>query len=178
MKNNRRTFLKIASLSAATTIVPKGFSLTAHHPPAAIADGTSLIGLSAASFRPWIGSRFGFVDYTGAYLILLAVDESVKPDALPGAPKLVGRTRLRTDPNFTISFALRFQTIGMATQMKQTSYLLTHNGLGRFPLFLVPAVGRAAQICTAQFSAPPTAPIGIGRPVPVRPVHGSVIGQE
>ncbi len=178
MNNDRRTFLKIASFSAATTFVPKGFALTAPHAPTATADGTTLIGLSAASFRPWIGSRFGFVDYSGAHLILLAVDEQAQPEAAPAAPKLVGRTRLHTEPIFTISFALRFQIVGMADQMKQNSYLLAHNGLGRFPLFLVPAAGRSAKTCTAQFSAPPTVPLGISRPIPVPPGHRSIFGQD
>jgi hypothetical protein len=169
MKNDRRNFLKIASLSAAASaVVPKGFALTARHAPAALSDSTVLIGLSAASFRPWIGSRFGLVDRSGGYLVLLSVDEQVEAAAIVGA-RVVGQTALNKQPSYTASFALRFRIVGIAGQLKQETYLLTHNGLGRFPLFLVPSGDPAKHTCSAQFSAPPASARGIvGGPTPVR----------
>jgi hypothetical protein len=165
MKNDRRTFLKIASLSAAVTAVaPTGFALTARRAPAVLSDSTVLIGLSAASFRPWIGSRFGLVDYSSGYLELLSVDEQAEPTALPGA--VGGRSK---HADYTVSFALRFNIVGIAGQLKQDTYLLSHNGLGRFPLFLVPSNDAATRTCSAQFSAPPiSARNVIGGPMPVR----------
>jgi hypothetical protein len=170
MKNDRRNFLKITSLSAAASaVMPKGFALTAHRTPAALSDSTVLIGLSAASFRPWIGSRFGLVDRSSGYLVLLSVDEQVEPVAMVGAARVVGQTGLRKQANHTVSFALHFKIVGISNQLKQETYLLTHNGLGRFPLFLVPSGDPATRTCSAQFSAPPlSARSVIGGPTPVR----------
>jgi hypothetical protein len=167
MKNDRRNFLKIASLSAAASaVVPRGFALTAHRAPAALSDATVLIGLSAESFRPWIGSRFGLVDRSGGYLVLLSVDEQVQPAAMVGGRRVVGQTALSKPASYTVSFALHFKIVGIAGQLKQDTYLLTHNGLGRFPLFLVASGDPATHTCSAQFSAPPaSARSVIGGPI-------------
>lgn len=167
MKNDRRNFLKIASLSAAaTTVFPHAFALTAPRAPAAGTDATVLIGLSAASFKPWIGSRFGLVDYSSAHLVLTNVDEQAHSAAI-AAPPVIGHPAHSREINYTVSFSLRFQIIGMARQLRQDTYLLSHNGLGRFPLFLVPSGDSASSTCSAQFSAPPARGF-VGAPLPVR----------
>lgn len=167
MKNDRRNFLKIASLSAvATSFLPRGFALTAQRAVAASADATVLLGLSAASFKPWIGSRFGLVDYSNAHLVLTSVNEQLHSAPVATTPR-AGQPAASKQPMYTLGFSLRFQINGLSHPLKQDTYLLSHNGLGRFPLFLVPSGKSALSTCSAQFSAPPARGL-VGSPLPVR----------
>jgi hypothetical protein len=118
---------------------------------------TIFAGVSSQTFEQWIGSSFrvSLGKQSQGSLLLTAVNV-IKP----ANPQAHENTKLQPEggsilgslkqPSVT-SFSLHFQRSG--TPLQQNTYLLDHNWLGTFPLFLVPSgLSARSSTCTAVFS--------------------------
>ncbi len=169
MGSTRRNFLQRAVLSAFAVNFPLS-ALTQKvlsHPGKSFDPETLGIfkGVSCQTFEPWIGSRFGVSlnNMPQGSLILVSVDDA---DSETG-PTTSAETKeepyrantvLRIGPisgsskvSAISSFSLHFQRIGNA--LPQDTYMLSHDWLGTFPLFIVPSGLFGAQsTCAAIFA--------------------------
>jgi hypothetical protein len=154
MATSRRHFLQDAAIVAAATAFPCG-ALAAI--PAAIDNENALANLSAATFEPWIQSRFEVSrnSRSEGSLLLIAVNEAkpVKAGATPGnrtvGPGISPLSALTTPK--VDSFTLQFQRTG--APLPQETYTLKHAWLGTFQLLLVPSgIGGRISTCSAVFS--------------------------
>jgi hypothetical protein len=155
MLRSRRLFLTNAALSLLAVKLPySAFAQNHINDQDYGFDPESLAlfdGVSRQTFEPWIGSRFrlSLNNKSLGSLVLLSVSEisanaREAPDDSPAMP----RARLAhgsSDQSATTSFSLRFQGTGAA--LPQNTYMLVHDWLGSFPLFLVPS-GRKGTGCT------------------------------
>jgi len=165
MGSTRRSFLQRAALSALAVNSPLGAlaQKLLNGPGRGFEPETLAIfnGVSRQTFEPWIGSRFlvSLNNKPQGLLLLLSVDDAA-PEASPETKdepyvaNTVRRTGLipRTSSESAItSFSLHFQRIG--TALPQDTYMLSHDWLGTFPLFLVPSgISGAQATCTATFA--------------------------
>jgi len=122
-------------------------------------------GVSSQTFEPWIGSRFrvSLNNKPRGSLTLLSVDDA---DSEPGPEtsaeakeepyrattvRTIGPVSGSSKASAITSFSLHFQRIGNA--LPQDTYMLSHNWLGTFPLFIVPSgLSGAQSTCTAIFT--------------------------
>lgn len=159
MKSTRRLFLQETGLLALATVLPTAVlaqSSDALNPTFSEENLAGLKNLSAATFEPWIGSRFS-ISLNGVskgWLLLTAVDSPSAPKAADLLEKPADwngpRATSGNTPEVT-SFALRFERTG--TPLVQETYLLEHDWLGKFPLLLVPSgLAGSKTTCTATFS--------------------------
>jgi hypothetical protein len=167
MKPTRRLFLQSAALSALATGLPlsafarellntgtKGFD------PEVLA---IFDGVSAQTFEPWIGSKFG-VSLNNLHQGSLVLQSVKEAEAEAGAnaelaagPYLESTFRrvsplpgTSNAPPMT-SFSLQFQRTG--SPLRQETYMLSHDWLGTFPLLLVPSgLAGTPSTCTATFT--------------------------
>jgi len=160
----RRLFLQRAAFS----IIAANFPLLASAQelfgsPAKGFDPESLAlfdDVSAQTFEPWIGSRFrvSLNGQTRGSLVLLSVNEigtepQEDPDDANVILKMTPVSRFSNQSAIT-SFSLNFRGSGAA--LSQDTYMLAHDWLGNFPLFLVPSgLSGANATYTAVFSLLP-----------------------
>jgi hypothetical protein len=161
VSSSRRLFLQDATLALATVMFPMGgLSQNQLHDQSDVFNPENLtifFGVSSQTFEQWIGSSFrvslGKQSQGSLLLASVKVTEAAKSQARegitfqPGAGVIFGSLK---QPSVA-SFSLHFQRSG--TPLQQNTYLLDHNWLGTFPLFLVPS-GLSARLstCTAVFS--------------------------
>lgn len=113
-------------------------------------------GVSRQTFEPWIGARF-FVSLNKrpmGSIVLLSVDD-LDPNAktMPDSAEIPIRGSSVTRASTITGFSLQFKRTG--TPLHQDTYLLSHDWLGTFPLFLVPSGLPGVQsTCTAVFAQP------------------------
>lgn len=157
MNPTRRYFLQGASLAALTSTLPP-IAFGQQHPKSQseVMDDESLSifdGISPETFEQWIGSSFR-LSLKGKQVdtvVLIAVTKIASPETAssPRTPQIVG-TKAAVRPS-TSSFSLRFR--GTQNALSQDTYMLTHDWLGTFPLFLVPSGPGAKQSTyTATFN--------------------------
>jgi hypothetical protein len=114
-------------------------------------------GVSPATFEQWIGSRFRVSkkNRTQGSLVLFSVSVIEIPKPRVSTPvtfqtNSVSIFKLVKTPEIN-TFSLRFRRSGIP--LPQDTYMLDHNWLGTFPLFLVPSgLTGQATTCTAIFS--------------------------
>jgi len=162
MKATRRHFLETAALSAiSVSLLPKLFAQRNSKSPTRSFDPDSLSifqDVSAKTFEPWIGSRFAVTldNRRLGSLVLVAVDEPEKEERArwgTGAsvtPLNPNGSRKAVEGPATTNFYLRFA--GTGKSLPQETYLLTHDWLGTFPLFLVPCGPGSKPTYTATFT--------------------------
>lgn len=169
MNSTRRLFLQKAALSIVAVNFPLSAfcqkllnSQTKGFDPETLA---IFNGVSSQTFEPWIGSRFrvSLNNKPRGSLVLLSVDDA---DSETGSETSAGtkqepyraNTVRRIGPvsgsskeSAITSFSLHFQRVGNA--LPQDTYMLSHNWLGTFPLFIVPSgLSGAQSTCTAIFT--------------------------
>ena len=161
MRSTRRLFLHNATFSAiAASVLPGAFGEGRSNGRAENFSQQDLAvfgGTSIRTFEPWIGSRFR-VSLHGkpmGALVLLSVEDLIpKPITQSDSPATSNRIGPEMRPVFEpemSSFALHFK--GPATALPQDTYKVTHDWLGSFSLFLVPAGPSARRAtCTAVFT--------------------------
>ncbi len=155
MSLTRRRFLGTASLSAlASAALPTVFAQTIapwKDDPFKLQNLDILANASEETFKPFIGESFAMIQGGRRLdsLTLLAVTPAAPP---PSASKSSDAgSPARRSGQTVISFSLSFQ--GSGASQPQGTYTLNKNGLGSFPLFLVPGgPGKAPQTYTAIFS--------------------------
>ena len=160
MNSTRRLFLQGAALSVIAANLPSAFAqeqLKGRNISFDPESLTLLNGVSSQTFEPWIGSSFSVSlnNKSSGSLVLLSVN-NLKPEArdvAPGPNGLVPRHPV-PKPSFeeaVVSFSLKFRRIG--EPLPQNTYILSHDWLGTFPLFLVPSgLPGPRSTCTAVFS--------------------------
>lgn len=117
---------------------------------------TPFDGVSRQTFEPWVGARFlvSLNQKSMGSLVLLSVDDldpgtKTTPDSAGMPIKGGSVTRAST----ITGFSLQFKRTG--TPLRQDTYLLSHDWLGTFPLFLVPSgLFGVESTCTAVFAQP------------------------
>jgi len=160
MSLTRRLFLRNTALSAiAVKLFPAAFAQkhligqdqTINEENLAVLDG-----LTRQSFEAWIGSGFRASlnrKPMGSLILLSVEDES--PNIRDGSngeasARPVGQV-LRPGREPAANFSLQFRASGAA--LPQDTYLLSHDWLGTFPLFLVPSgLSTRRPTCTAIFN--------------------------
>ena len=154
MKLSRRRAIQLASMSAIATAAGTAFAAGASSQNSGVFSNENLIlyeNISAAVFQPWVGTVFTISGPSGAggKLTLKAV---ANLSALaPPAANTSSRTKV---PGTRVTgFTLTFQGTGKA--LPQTTYTLTHPGLGSFSVFLVPSGGKGQPTYTAVFTFAP-----------------------
>jgi len=120
---NRRRFVKLATVSGAAALLPRALGATGR-PGAAEASAAGTRG----RFLSQLGRPFLAHDVEGAPVRLVLAE--VQDPAVLGAPGLEGHPEC-----FSASF------LGSAGRLRQGTHALANAGLGRLSLFLVP-VGR------------------------------------
>jgi len=161
VSSSRRLFLQNATLALAAVMFPiGGLSQNQLHEQSEAFDPENLTifsGVSSQTFEQWIGSRFrvSLGKQSQGSLLLTAV--SVMKAANPQAHEIAnlqpeaGSIFVSLNQPSVTGFSLRFQRSG--TPLQQNTYLLDHNWLGTFPLFLVPSgLSARSSTCTAVFS--------------------------
>jgi hypothetical protein len=165
MGSTRRLFLQRAALSAFAVSFPLGtFAQKLLNGPTGDFEPETLAifnGVSRQTFEPWIRSRFrvSLNNKPRGSLLLLSVDDL---DSETGAEtkedpysanfvRKVGPVFGSSKESPIASFSLHFQRIGNA--LPQDTYMLSHDWLGTFPLFIVPSgLSGAQSTCTAIFT--------------------------
>jgi hypothetical protein len=162
MTLTRRLFVRNAAMTAtAARFLPVAFAqdrLIAHEETFNEENLTTLSGLSRKSFEAWIGSSFRASlngKPMGTLLLLTVKDRSPRAEdgsesAAPARP--TSQTlQPRSETTLSSGFSLRFKGSGRA--LTQNTYLLSHDWLGTFPLFLVPSgLSNRWPTCTAVFN--------------------------
>ncbi len=161
MNPTRQHFLQAAALSAFAANFP--LTVFAQKPldgPDNSFDPETLAifsGVSPQTFEPWIGSRFrvSLNNKPRGSLVLLSVDEigaeTKEEHYSANATGRVGPLLKIPHKSATTSFSLRFQRVG--DSLRQDSYMLSHDWLGDFPLFIVPSgLLGAPSTCSAIFT--------------------------
>ena len=164
MRPTRRQFMRRAGLSIIAANLPLNmFAQRSFKKPSQDWDPERLTlfdGVSAQTFEPWIGSRFrvSLNKQACGSLVLLSVDED-NPETTkePQDANFVRRAgpvlRLSKESPIT-SFSLHFQ--GSGASLPQDTYILAHDWLGNFPLFIVPSgLSGARSTYTAVFTLLP-----------------------
>jgi hypothetical protein len=147
MLPSRRFFLRNAALSLLAVKLPfSAFAQNHLNGQGNDFDPESLAlfaGVSRQTFEPWIGSRFrlSLNNKSLGSLVLLSVreisgDAKEAPDDATEIPR-AGPAHGASHQSAITSFSLRFQGTGAA--LPQNTYMLAHDWLGSFPLFLVPS---------------------------------------
>jgi len=144
---SRRFFLRNAALSLLAVKLPfNGFAQNRLNGQDNGFDPESFAlfdGISHQTFEPWIGSRFrlSLNNKSLGWLVLLSVNEiNPNPKEAPDdttAISGVGPVQGSSPQAAITSFSLRFRGTGAA--LPQNTYMLAHDWLGSFPLFLVPS---------------------------------------
>jgi len=169
MNSTRRLFLQKAALSIVAVNFPLATfcqkllnSRTKGFDPETL---TIFNGVSSQTFEPWIGSRFrvSLNNKPKGSLVLLSVndaDSETGPEKSVDAKqepyrantvRRIGPVSGSSEASATASFSLHFQRIGNA--LPQDTYMLSHDWLGTFPLFIVPSgLAGAPSTCTAIFT--------------------------
>ena len=161
MDPTRRLFLRDAALSViVASVAAPAFAQKPIIPRNEIfapENLSTLDGISAQVFEPWIGSSFRVSSGNKSMgsLILLSVleagSETKNIASNPSLVRRVGQVPQATSGLAVTSFSLRFQS-SRAT-LPQDTYLLSHEWLGTFPLLLVPSgLSGTHTTCTAVFS--------------------------
>jgi Domain of unknown function (DUF6916) len=142
MNEMRRHLLRLASLTAASVILP--LELLAQSagnaaPTSAPQDGEydALSYLTAADFKPFVGAVFKIQSPTGSVRVSLAQVQS--PPTLPKATQ--GATAKATPQ----TFALRFMNIS-GGPLTQGTYVFRNSSLVPFAMFIVPSAKGAKPI--------------------------------
>ncbi|HEX8634971.1 MAG TPA: hypothetical protein VF703_12565 [Pyrinomonadaceae bacterium] len=147
MATPRRVFLKSALMSiAAAGLISQSARFTfaqktklkdaqGHFQIPAQALGDPLFHFTRATFEPYVGSEFSVTvgPYKTVSLTLVKVEDQ-RPRARKGL--------LRTDGE---CFLLLFEASGQLSDLQQT-YVLQHEALGKFSLFLVDASGKGKGV--------------------------------
>jgi hypothetical protein len=160
MNLTRRLILRNAAFSAiAANLYPVAFAqkhLIGQDEAFNDENLATLDGLSMQSFEAWIGSSFHASlnrKPMGALTLLSVEDMSAKTSDAPASGVLAGPTGQILPPGRepAANFSLHFRSSEVV--FAQDTYLLSHDWLGTFPLFLVPS-GPATRrpTCTAVFN--------------------------
>jgi hypothetical protein len=161
MNPTRRLFLRSAAFSAVAARFPlSAFTQELLHDSDKRFDPEILSifdGVSRQTFEPWIGSLFrvSLNNKPRGSLLLLAVDEIVaatsdEPDDAT-VVRSVNPHPISSNRSPIRGFSLRFRRVG--NPLPQDSYMLSHDWLGDFPLFVVPSgLPGAPSTCTATFT--------------------------
>jgi hypothetical protein len=172
MKPTRRLFLQNASLTViATSLLPAALSqkhLNEEEDTFSQENLAALDGVSMQTFAAWIGSSFHVTlnrKPLGSLVLLSVQDfgqdgsknESKEAEHArdasdrPAAVRWIGPQPQPLDESPVTSFALHFKGAGAA--LPQDTYLLSHDWLGTFPLFLVPSgLSTRRPTCSAVLS--------------------------
>ena len=162
MEATRRHFLETAALTAiSVSFLPQLFAQRNSKPVTRSFDPDSLSifqGVSAKTFEPWVGSSFtvSLDNRRLGSLVLEAVDVPEEEEKVrwgAGArvtPLGPTGTRKAVESPAIANFYLRFA--GSGKSLPQVTYLLTHDWLGAFPLFLVPCGPGRKRTYTATFT--------------------------
>jgi hypothetical protein len=110
--------------------------------------GASQVPMVRSSFLPNVGSTFAVQEGTvnKGWLTLLAVEDMPQAPQMNSASMAVAPKSV-THQQQCDAFALHFR-ISANQSLKQGTYVLNHDMLGAFPLFVV-AGSRESQTCTA-----------------------------
>jgi hypothetical protein len=174
MDASRRSFLVAGQTLLALAAMPVKF-FGAAASSFAWSKAAQLALLTRETFLPLLNSSFAVRSglLTTTWLSLLSVEDMNQKPPAPAIPMAVQPSAAKTVPPKVDTFALRFHLIG--EPLRQGTYELEHDSLGRFPLFIVPS-GTAtyvAVISHLQGSAgapPPRAAHAKDQPgVPVSP---------
>jgi hypothetical protein len=161
MSSTRRLFLQKAALSMiAANLSQFAFAqkLLNSRPKDFDPENLAIFnGVSARTFEPWIGSRFrvSLNNKSLGSLVLLSVDDNeIAAKEISGSTNFApaaGTFHRSSNESATNSFSLCFQRTGAPLQ--QDTYMLAHDWLGTFPLFLVPSgLSGPISTCTAVFT--------------------------
>jgi hypothetical protein len=162
MKSTRRRFLAGAALAISGASFARLMAQQSPKIRGGLFDPDSLSileGASAQTFERWIGSSFR-ISLNGrpvGSLVLVSVDEpgtdtSTFNDRSRASVRPLNRivAAQESEAPSTTTFSLHFQASGKA--LPQDTYLLSHDWLGTFPLFLVPSAPGGKAGYTATFT--------------------------
>jgi len=164
MRPTRRQFMRRAGLSIIAANLPLNmFAQRSFKKPSQdwAPERLALFdGVSAQTFEPWIGSQFrvSLNGHARGSILLLSVDEigaetAKEPDNESFVRRAGPVLRPSNGPAIT-SFSLHFQ--GSGAVLPQDTYMLAHDWLGNFPLFIVPSgLSGARSTYTAVFTLLP-----------------------
>ena len=161
MNSTRRLFLQKAALSIVAANCPlSAFCQKLLNSQTKGFEPETLVifnGVSRQPFEPWIGSRFSVSQNNKSQgsLVLMSVDEidttGKEASDSTNTVRRVGAVPRPSKASAITSFSLRFQRPG--TPLPQDTYMLAHDWLGTFPLFLVPSVlAGPTSTCTDVFT--------------------------
>jgi hypothetical protein len=138
MDASRRNFLVAGQTLLALAAMPINF-FGAVASSIFSSQAAKLALLTRETFLPLVNSKFAVRSgmLTTAWLTLLSVEDMNQKAPAVAIPMAVPPKTARTAPPQIDTFALHFDLVGET--LRQGTYELEHDALGRFPLFIVPS---------------------------------------